>query len=237
VKRGIRYKNLENTSYNWAINGLGLSNFMSYAAHFCKDEGQNGAFEAISVGSGDGTVDNGIIEAYHDHFGEELEITLVDKNPKYDVHFRTVKDLIKKRPSVVGNCILLIIWPEFDGKNDGYDIDAVRELQPLAALALYETTGVSGGVYFQIFVGNKSTKDYRRRWAPLDDEDLGLENYAVEEVAYQRANLIAGEEYQFGNITWIQEPGMRAYCFRMVKLKRIGDLNRPKKSAADQEGQ
>jgi hypothetical protein len=200
-----------NKTYNPAIIGFGSSNFMSYAAYFCKDEGQNGAVEIVSAGSGDGKVERGIIAAYRKHFGEELDITLVDCNPKFEVHFRTVDDLIKKRPNVVGNCVLLIIWPW------NYDIDAVRQLQPRAALTAYETTGAGGTEEFRAFLRDKKKDEDDWRGAHrYEDEDLGLGNYAVEEVAYRE--ILVGVRLRASD-----ELGVRAYRLRMARMKRMGD--------------
>lgn len=72
---------------NHPIFAFGVENFLSYAAHFCKYETQNGSLEIIFIGSGNGTIKNDIIAAYVNHFGGELSITLIDPNPEYRVDF------------------------------------------------------------------------------------------------------------------------------------------------------
>lgn len=136
-----------NQSYNQAIIGIGVKYFMSCAAHFCNDEMQRGATNIISIGCGDGFVDRStsIIKTYHDHFGSELDIILIDPNPKYEVDFRTVEDLIEKRPNIVGKCSLLIIWPEYESDNDNYDINSIYKLRPRAVLTLMSSASVVVG--------------------------------------------------------------------------------------------
>ena len=161
--------------------------------------------EIIFVGSGDGFVDRRIIEAYRDHFGSTLNITLVDINPKYEVDFRTIDDLIAKRQNVVGNCCLLIIWP--DPHKGGYDIDSVRKLQPQAVLTLYETNGISGSSGFQMFLDeNKKYYEYWHEESPEASTLLNL--YEVEEVVYREIVM------KNSGRLW------RPYRLRMVKVKR-----------------
>lgn len=143
--KSIRNEVVNKKSYNWAICGFGVNNFMSYAAYFCKNKALNGSIEIISVQSGGGSVDNSIIEAYQAHFGIALNITLVDKNPKFKVDYCTVIELIGKRPDVVGNCVLLIMWPEPQVEEvSDHDIDSTHKLQPWAVLTAYKPTGISG---------------------------------------------------------------------------------------------
>lgn len=201
-------------SFDRGVLGVGINNFFSYAAYFCAHEAQEGAIEIISVGSGDGSVDRGIREAYRDHFGSTLNITLVDVNPKYKVDFRTVDNLIEKRPTIVGNCCLLIIWPVESCDNDEYDIDSICKLQPQAVLTLYEISGISGSDPFRKFLDNK--KKYGPYWkndsASAKERIPLLNQYAVKEIVYQEVhfNAIPGEP-----------PREPWYRLRMVKVKQI----------------
>ena len=119
--------------------------FLEAALQFCINEARNGTVDIISVGSGSGNIERRIIREYRRHFGKDLRIILVDPNERYEVDFKTVEDHIKQLPHLVGHCVLLIIWPEYSDlfTEDGYDIDAIRTLQPTAVLTLYETTGIS----------------------------------------------------------------------------------------------
>lgn len=208
------YKVCKKEYFNPAIYSFGVNNFLSYASYFCKTEAQGGLIEVISIGSGDGSLENAIITAYEDHFGSKLNITLVDNNPEFKVDYSTVDDLIEKRPDVVRNCVLLIMWPESEEDNDCYDIDSICKLQPVAALTVYEPTGVSGSYEFVRLI--------RKREAEFEI-NYSLDNYAIEEVARQEVYVNAGHKvkYPWGdNLEWTTEPGLRAYKFRMAKLLR-----------------
>lgn len=220
--RHIFHLHHDKKSFNWGILGLGVSNFMSYAAHFCKCEGGS-SVEVISVGSGDGIVDDTIMRTYRCHFApDELKITLVDPKWINKANFKTVDDLIEKCPNVVRNCVTLIIWPDPMEKNKGYDIEAIRKLQPRAALALYEPREVSGSMEFTEFLRRETNERegfsglYRRR-----STNFGLENYTVELVASQEVHLKAGKVHHTSYSKWITKPGMCAYSLRLVKLKRM----------------
>jgi len=209
--------------FNNGICALGVDNFLSAAAQFCEDEARDHEIDVISVGSGDGTIERAIIAAYRQRFGKNLCIKLIDPDPAYEsiVDFKTVGHLIKQCPGVVGHCVVLIIWPLPDESNDNYDIDALRKLQPLAGLTIYESTGGSGSMDFRTFLHDDSLDDllaeeygtynFQSQFLRLKRNDYGLDNYSIEELARQNTRL--GEIS--GTLT-----------FRMVKLKRIGPIRR-----------
>jgi len=62
-----------------------------------------------------------------------------------------VQDFIEKRSYVVRNCVLFLIWscsPILD-QNDGYNIEAIRKLQPSSVLTMYGLNDVSGSIELQ----------------------------------------------------------------------------------------
>ena len=201
-----------------AFLSFGLHNFMSYAAHFCKYEAQNNA-DIISVGSGNGMVDKEIIATYRKHFGEDIKITLVDPNPDYEVDFRVVDDLIRARPEIVGNCIVLILWPDPMGENDGYDIDAIRELRPLAALVLYDPTEVSGSDELTGFLRYQTKETVGCGFN--DYSDVGFGNYAVEKVTSLEVYTEAGRKFEMFGREMTTGLATRLYSLRLLKLKKI----------------
>ena len=193
------------TRYNNGIVALSVATFLSTAVQFCHDELRRG-MELVSVGSGDGYVENEIMAAYRDRFKSEFKITLIDPEPSYagKVDYKIVDELIQKRPGVVGNCSLFIIWPEIEYFGDGhYDLGAIRKLRPHAVLTVYETTGGSGSDNFCRFLDTDGLMEGSMPSKSDDDSELA-DDYSIEEVA--RANV------------WISSIEMR--LIKMVILRR-----------------
>jgi hypothetical protein len=105
----------------------------------------------VSVGSGTGCYEFEMTEGIAEL---RARLILVDPSPEsfrkhpkstreLKPHFATTTDLIASRPEVVGHCVLLLIWP-LPGEAT-YDIDAIKALQPLSVLVLYETNPLQGG--------------------------------------------------------------------------------------------
>ena len=154
--RQVPIPNLDDDDLYGSTFLIGPETFMAAALQFCKNEAHNGTIDIISVGSGSGNIERRIIREYRRSFGKDLHIILVDPDMNFSADFKTVEDLIKQLPRLIGHCVLLIIWPlHSDAEtDDGYDIDAVRRLQPNAVLALYETAGCSGSTNFCALLHN-----------------------------------------------------------------------------------
>ncbi len=114
--------------------------------------------EIISVGSGNGKLEkylknNGylnIICIEPEIFSHNVE-KIIHNKPDYNI----VDEIIIKKPSIVSNCYLMIIWPSGKDKKDcGYDIDAIKKLKPSRILVLYENTGYSGSNELRKFLNN-----------------------------------------------------------------------------------
>jgi hypothetical protein len=112
----------------------------------------------ISVGSGNGKLEKYLIENDYPNiicidpkvFSHNVDKILHIK-PEYD----NVDEIIVKKPEVVGNCFLMIIYPSQEGTPDsGYDIEAIRKLNPRRILVLYENIGYSGSYELIKFLDN-----------------------------------------------------------------------------------
>lgn len=87
----------------------------------------------VSVGSGDMQLENLVRSMYG------LPVTTVDIDPMMNAHFPDIHIMRGQMPAVVGNCVVLLIWPD----TSGYDWEAIMTLQPVNFLVLYEG-GVDG---------------------------------------------------------------------------------------------
>src|SRR6185437_11465893 len=97
----------------------------------------------VSIGSGTGRLEYVLKNEY------KFDIICVDPEPesfeKYPADgkclkpdFDLVSDLIKKDPTIVGNCILLMIWPWYTDVNNDYDYQAMIDLKANAIIIQYE---------------------------------------------------------------------------------------------------
>lgn len=81
IHRKIHSQHLEEeflynrTKFNNGILAIGIRKFLSAAVSFCENEAQGGTIEIISIGSGDGAIEEEIIQSYRDKFGNDLQIT------------------------------------------------------------------------------------------------------------------------------------------------------------------
>jgi len=201
--------------YSGGVIALSVDKFMSAALRFCHNEARQGEIEIISIGSGTGVTENEIIKAYRATYKKDIKITLVDINTRYEANYRTVDELIRERPEVIGNCVLLINWPEpQNGTVNNYDIDAVDDLRPKAVLAVYETMGSSGSLDFVAALHNNSFK--------LSPEEYGIFNFDVDSklqrVHTGRLRDYSIEEVALQKVTQGQFWGTRVY--RMVILRK-----------------
>lgn len=106
------------------------------------DDCKNIAPHIISVGCGNGVYE---FEATkHDPILAK-KLILVDPSPEsYELwpksgflkpNYPTVEDLIKQKPEVVGNCVLLLIWLNIE---DHFDFPAFDILKPLSVVCMNE---------------------------------------------------------------------------------------------------
>jgi hypothetical protein len=108
----------------------------------------NQPISIVSVGSGNGVLERQISNEL------KTDIICVDPDPesyeKYPTNmslamipqYNNVVSLIKSKPDLIGNCILLIGW---SSPNDTtYDLEAIDALKPSRIVLIYETTGIAG---------------------------------------------------------------------------------------------
>jgi len=108
----------------------------------------------VSVGSGNGYLEKAIEDVL-----PKKKIICIDPNPlSFYKHseiykkpeFSYVKDLIKKMPSIVGECVLLLNW--CNPNNSIYDYEAILNLQPKGFVSIVEVfindNGAAGGKKF-----------------------------------------------------------------------------------------
>lgn len=116
----------------------------------------------VSVGSGCGHLEASLIH----HSNQSLKIITIDPDPysfpvpsriKYETlmpQFASVDDLINDQPSIVSQNILLLAWPT--PIDSTYDYDAIRLLQPVKIISIYELLGAAGGNPFHGFLSSIS---------------------------------------------------------------------------------
>jgi hypothetical protein len=108
----------------------------------------------ISLGSGNGKLENYLYSnGYSNILCIEPEIfshnkeQIIYKKPD----FNYVDEVISKKPDIIGNCSLMIIWPY---NNSSYDIESIQKLKPKNILILYESNGYSGSKELLKFANN-----------------------------------------------------------------------------------
>jgi len=196
--------------FSGGIIAIGVKNYLQTAVRFCKEEARDGRMEIVSVGSGNGRIERAVNAAYRERYpaSSDLNFVLVDPDPQFDgiVDFDYVDDLIEKRPAIVGNCVLFIIWPMPVGQNDGYDIDSIRKLQPRAVLIVYMTLGSAGSEDLLKALGHDDNFQLPLsetgivNWVNAIEEETfgcceqyGIENYSRKDVYQQKISaMLAG---------------------------------------------
>ena len=108
----------------------------------------------VSIGSGTGFHEYQIFKK--GRWDAPPELICVDPDPTisggYDSvqfvkpHYATVQDLIRARPTILGNCIMLMIWP--NPAPSSYDFEALAMLMPRSSIIMWEMKGGAGGSNF-----------------------------------------------------------------------------------------
>ncbi len=78
--------------------------------------------------------------------------------------FDNVKQLVQAKPTIIGNCHLLVEYPLTDYVT--YDFLAIYDLQPKSLVLLTTSTGHSGGLLLHMWLNNN---DRGERPRPRDD--------------------------------------------------------------------
>lgn len=144
---------------------------ISHLTEYVKNASQSAPY-LVSVGCGNGKYETIIAASLNpnikliliDPDPESFEKTIV-KSPDYP----TTSELIQKRPEVVNNCVLLLIWSDWGSVK--YDYDAFESLKPIGVILLCEypperlsietISGASGSDKMISVVLNPGTHNYK----------------------------------------------------------------------------
>ena len=137
-----RFENASNGAKYIGPEGI-LNAFLSILKHVKKD------YPLVSVGSGSANIEKYLIDKC-----KISEIICVDPKPKsfsrgetlIEPSYGYVEELIKEKPEIVGNCILILIWADYGYST--YDYEAIHLLNPVAIFTIVELTGSAGGTLF-----------------------------------------------------------------------------------------
>jgi hypothetical protein len=163
----------------------------------------------VSVGSGDGEQEQRLMNSLEQE-NSTRELICVD-NISYDLtqkaemimppQYPTVNELITARPTIVGDCILLLFWPYDKSRHDPknpYDVEAIIKLKPCQVIILYEEFGGAGSdkLHHWLLESGAETTD-------MCDEPI---SYGLSEKA-PRYQLIGSKKWHYGtsNILHISE--------------------------------
>ena len=130
------------------------------------------ASHIVSVGSGNGMYEHMLCERLS---SLREKLVLVDPSPEsfytyaeakgraMPPHHSTVQRLVTDRPDVVGDCVLLLIWPDPELE---YDHEAVRLLKPRSVVMLFENppewpSGCAASEMMAMFVRCPEALGYR----------------------------------------------------------------------------
>lgn len=142
-------------NYNIAVSTLGLDIVNDYIQNVNKT--YNLPF--VSVGSGDALLESNNKNVNWICVDPKPEEYMKDRNkgnvylkPKYAY----VKDLVDNEPNLVNNVVLFINWayPGLD-----YDYEAIKILNPVAILVIYDQNGVAGGLMFHDWIPSSYSKE------------------------------------------------------------------------------
>ena len=133
--------------------------FQLFVSHFI-DHFKEGK-KIISVGSGNAYFESIMRKHVFDYKKLRLDIVCIDPDPLHFTpnplqffsrnslsdnistkkvvcikpKFRSVNELIRRNSEIVGNCFLMLIWPD---QSAGYDIEAIRLLKPIGIFIIYK---------------------------------------------------------------------------------------------------
>jgi hypothetical protein len=127
-----------------------------FIINYMKDAFNKDDYPIISVGSGNAMTEHVFLLRYPE---KKEKLICVDPDPesynkgKIYIHpnYDKVDTLIKEKEGIVNNCHLLLMWPT-NSDDDGYDIQAINNLNPLSFVIFYssdkKTSGSDGLINF-----------------------------------------------------------------------------------------
>lgn len=121
-------------------------------------------------------------------------------------HYPTCADLISAQPDIVGNCNIMLNWPEGNEKGR-YDVESIALLQPLRILLVIETTGSGGSDLFYEFLKCKvhGFEPVERDFSWVNEYHETFDWTSVQQYYVIRSNVI---RYETGG----------SYCSRNYRL-------------------
>ena len=159
-----------------------------------------------SIGSG-----NGYIESKNNY----IKWILIDPNCNIETVFlhpdyKTVQELIEKRPELIGNTVLFLNWC-LPGDST-YDYDAIILLQPVAVLVIHErcrdSSGGAGGIKFH-------------EWYSNNDDDCLISETCTADIENDNYDLADDDFFSFNPyISWFHNKKM-SIDKSDIKLKHI----------------
>lgn len=132
-------------------------------------------YQIVSVGSGNGFFERRIEMSYPEIADP---IICVDPEPNkfmpapeplaHKAQYSTVQDMVKERSDLIGNCILILNWP--NPNSTTYDYEAICILKPKYVLGIVENvSGIAGGEAFHVWYNfNVQNRGYIRHKNPND---------------------------------------------------------------------
>lgn len=140
----------------------------------------------VSVGSGRGELEKSLLNQL-----PNLRIITIDPDPSsyapkdltqlscqgLPPQYDYVSTLIKKQPTIVRNCVLLLPWP-FPNKSY-YDYESLIDLQPQYVIAIYEIIGGACGHNFHNWLRSFDST-YQLTWSsPMQLDVLPVDEYKL----------------------------------------------------------
>ena len=211
---------LENNSDPYPFVILMREIFISAAVDFCRIEAHEKKRNVIFLGRSAYILGGDIMAAYRKRYGGDVKITLIAWSEESESDFKSVEDLIRRRPEVVGHSSLFIFCPppskvpSFNEENRA-DIDSVRQLRPHSVLAVYETNGHGGSDHFQAFLRNDSFE--------LPSSEYGIINMDSSLNRAYRDDFELPDDFSIEELVLKKLPVSRlsgTFVLRMVLLRR-----------------
>jgi hypothetical protein len=192
-------------------------------------------FTLVSVGSGNGRFEYQVQRALPGR-----RVICVDPDPEaFDPYpqngqyiapeYSFVANLVEHEPDIVGNCCLILHWPQHNGVP--YDIEAVRDLRPQAIFVYYEAIGAAGSIAFHYWLRNcvsgpalPTQYDYGKRMAEMKQLYANLGDAILPE-GYRTVAKLLKENKQAAKLRTVSDIPMlatpltfsaKAYCSALI---------------------
>ena len=179
---------------NVCLRQFGLDKLQSYY-----NDMTNNRFRTVSVASGIGVVEYAIQNPLRPIICVDPDphsFQCADSSLKDTImpHYAYCKYLVEQQPDIVGNCNLMLNWPEND---DGgrYDVESIALLQPLRILLVIESTGSGGSDLFYQFLKQKihGFEPVERDFSWVDESPVEFDWSRVQHYHVVRSDVVRFE--------------------------------------------